>query len=173
MRTALLTLMSTAAVGLWLTQIAAAKAIRYPEQGVPAFVIDLPSGWRATVYKDEGLQVEQEMLVRRQILILSILDKPEEVRDRSLAEIATGVITGSMYPSFTRREPGSIAGYKGEAFFSAVEHPVGQLVLILTLVRLDPQHVVAMTTIADKSSPDWEKAALQAIISSIKIIVSK
>jgi hypothetical protein len=170
---ALLTLMSTAVVAFWLTQIAAAEPIRYPEQGVPAFVIDLPSGWRATVYKDEGLQVEQDMFVRRQILILSILDRPEEVRDRSLADIATGVITGSMYPSFTLREPGSIAGHKGEVFFSSVEHPVGRVDLILTLVRLDPQHVAAMTTIADKSSPEWERAALQAIIGSIKIIVSK
>jgi hypothetical protein len=156
-----LVLALTAAMVLAISLPAQAEPIVHPAQGLPHFVVDPPSGWRASSMAGGTLKFEPTE-PGGHFLLLFLLDVPEQVKDRSLSDIASQFFEASDYPPFVKRESASVDGRSGETFHSSiVDRRGGSTSLAITLVRLDELRVAALVTGFSSYSTQGEKDALR------------
>jgi hypothetical protein len=162
-----------AAIILAISPPARAEPIVHPAQGLPHFVVDLPSGWRASKMEGGTLKLEP-LQPAAHFVLLFILDVPEQVKDRSLSEIASQFFEAADFPPFAQRQSGSVDGRHGETFQSSLtDRRGGSTSLTITLVRLDALDVAALVTGFSQSSTQAEKDALQALVARVRIVTAR
>jgi hypothetical protein len=163
----------TAAIVLAIDQPVQAEPIVHPAQGLPHFVVEPPSGWRTSSMAGGTLKLEPTE-PGAHFLLLFLLDVPQQVKDRSLSDIARQFFEASDYPPFAKREPGSVDGRSGETFHSSiVDRRGGSTSLVITLVRLDDLHVAALVTGFSSCSTQGEKDALRALVDQVRIVTAR
>jgi hypothetical protein len=151
------------AFGLALPSATQAEPVRIPTTGVPAFAFDAPAGWRITYDQHSNLGFVRAS-VAMQLTVLADAD-----RKRPLDALAAEVIKAAEFPASARQQAGAIAGRAGQTYFtSKIENGVRTL-LDFTLARLDPAHVACLARIKREHAAPAEVAALDALISAVRL----
>jgi hypothetical protein len=120
----------------WLTAAGLpiqAKDIRYPQNGIKAFVISLSPGWDTkedTV--NGGIQVFPN---EHWGAVYLTMTQDQQYAGRPLKELATAIGAVAGISDITKQEPAVVSGMKGEAFYGQLKNPKG-LVLDAKMVLI-------------------------------------
>jgi hypothetical protein len=153
---------------LGLASAVNAEPVRIPKTGVPAFSFDAPAGWQIVYDKYGNLQFSKaNYSVQMQ---LSIMSGPEVNQNQTLGNLAAGVLKSGGFPPSTRRQAGVIAGRTGQTFFTSKVQNGVRLLLDITLVRLDAEHVACLARMTRYDAARANQAALDVLVSSVRFI---
>ena len=120
-----------------------AQELRLPVTGNPAFVLTLPAGWTSLLDEWGNLRLTHES---RTALIQLSMVTGEDAR-ASYSDLATGILKEAGAEPYSMNGQGAIAGVPGQAFLSKITNANGvTLDLVVTLARLDQDHIAGLVT---------------------------
>jgi len=147
---------------------ASSRNVRFPEQGSPAYAIQVPDAW--SVQNEGRGSVNLTAPDRSSVISLSLIsDRAVELTPAD--ELAKILLEQAKAEPFSRQEPSEIAGLKGSAYYSRVKNPQNQWFNVkLTIVKLDATHAATTSTITIASLTAQQKKVLDTCLKSIKLI---
>ena len=148
---------------VFAAQAASAAAVREPTTGDPAFAFDLPPGWTASSDAQSALRIADDD--HSAFVYLVVMVDPT-----STSNIAADFLAAAGAEPYTATEPGTIAGLPGDAFISRFPGPGGITVALrLVLVKLDPSHCAAQTSVTLPNATPAQIAALTALLAQVRL----
>jgi hypothetical protein len=146
--------------------LAAAKDMRFPEQGEIAFVLHIADAWDAT---PDGVN-----------LILKSPDKSSAVslavaKDKAAAvmpydDLAKAILAAAAAKPFSKHEPGAIGAIKAEAYYSTlVNHNKTTVSLKLLIIEVAQSHVVTETIMTTANLSPTQRNSLDAVVKGITL----
>src|SRR5579871_6430921 len=143
-----------------LSPSASAQSRNVPEQGRPAFSIDVPKGWSAS-YDDFG-NLTLASADRSAFILISMISGEEAGKDYDA--IARTILDSAGADPSTNRLPGSAAGLNGVVYLSTLPTKAGSLSFRETLVRIDEAHIGSVAVIAKMDLAADASANLKATL---------
>jgi len=143
---------------------AAAKFVRFPESGKPAWEVHVPEEWVVKKGVNQNLMAFSPDTRAR--LVVQVL--PSE---GSLDEFATIAMNVAHADGWKKKRPITISGFKGFDYFSAMGNSHGNRFNIeMMIVRIDAAHVGVCDLLIDVGISGGEMAAGHQIVGALKIV---
>ena len=143
---------------------AAAKFVRFPASGSPAWEVHVPEDWSVQKGKNENLMAfSADMRVR---VVVQVLPS-----SGSLDDFATTAMSVGHATPWSRKRPIAISGHKGFNYFSSMGNAAGnRFNLEMMIVRVDAGHVGVCDLLSDVDVPGGELAAGRKVIGAMKLV---
>lgn len=153
---------------LFTAQAAAAREVRFPATGNPAFSFRMPDDWTTDEGDDDSLVVTSADRIMAFTVMLETSTDPFD--DDVLDEIAKVALKVAKAAPPKRKEAASISGFQGFSYASATTNDAGAVVrLTLYLIRIDKTHLAICSRLeAADNSPAQRKVA-DEVLRSMKI----
>ncbi len=142
------------------------ETVHLPKTGVPAFSVDVPTGW--TYDYDQSGNLQFTSGDHSTALQLSMIVDPS-VGTTPLSSMATLVFESAGAEPYSKNEPSTLAGHAGEAFYGNLIINNKLLHMEVVLAKLDNSHAACLTTLSRDGATPEQLAALNALIGLIQL----
>jgi hypothetical protein len=156
-----------AAGALGVAPAARADVYRVPLTGSPALAVDAPAGWRGEA--DPQGRIVLTANDGSGIVELILIADPKLATMKE-ADMAAELFKSLGVPPYTRSEPDTIGGVRGQAFIGGKAGSGGAFGVRLVLVRLDPTRMVLMVETTREPMTAAQSAALKQLIGRISLV---
>jgi hypothetical protein len=141
-----------------------AKEVRFPETGVPAYVIVLPDEWTAQPAEQGNLLL---MSPKRTAVLVVLLAESSEPLDKIAKE---GLEQAPAVPD-GRKEPVEISGCEGFTWYGTIKNAKDlTLNLEMSIVRIDPEHVASASILLARDITPADESTARLVRSGLKLI---
>ena len=155
-------------LGCLATGSAQAEQIRFPKTGLNAFIIDTPAGWVAKEDQYNGLQLLPADS-RTSVYLSMVLDR--QYADKPMEDLALAIGKPSNITSFSKREPITISGLSGTAFYAQMKNANGTLLDVkMIIVPLGPALWATETLLSSRGLTSAQAASLNQAVRGIAIV---
>lgn len=156
-------------LALGLVQAAArGETLRLPDKGDPAFTVDVPDGWIALDDLQGTLRLGAKD--RSCVLHLSIMSGPGSGL-KLLTGVAALYLEHKGFQSYSSTRSGWLDGRPAEVFFATTgERSGGVLNIMLTLAKLDSEHIASMARVTTGQANPGQLAAADELISRVRLV---
>jgi hypothetical protein len=146
--------------------LAAAKDLRFPEQGEVAFVLHIPDAWEAT---PNGVNLILKSPDKTSALSLSVVeDKAAAVLPYD--DVAKVILSAANAKPFSKHEPGTIDGIKAEAYYSTlINDKKTNVSLKLLIIEVVQTYVVTETIMTAPNLSAAQQKSLDAVVKGITL----
>ena len=138
-----------------------------PPTGTPAYEVDVPDGWQVT--RDDQGNLYLLAADHSGGLVLNMV-ADIDTASISLDDLAAQSMVAAQAPPVSRKEPGSVGGISGMAYYSSIPEPSGAVSLKLILVKVDASHVASEGRILNNSATADQAAAVDALAARVHFV---
>ncbi len=138
-----------------------------PPTGTPAYEVDAPDDWQVT--RDDQGNLYLLAADHSGGLVLNMVANIDTAT-LNLDDLAAQSMVAAQAPPVSRKEPGSLGGISGMAYYSSIPEPSGAVSLKLILVKVDASHVASEGRILNNSATPAQAAALDALAARVHFI---
>lgn len=143
---------------------AAAKFVRFPASGKPAWEVHVPEDW--TVKKGVNQNLMAFSSDTRVRIVVQVLPSAG-----NLDEFATIAMQVAHADPWSKKRPVAFSGFKGFDYSSAMGNSAGNRFNIeMMVVRIDADHVGVCDLLTDVSVPSGEMAVGRQVVGALKLV---
>ena len=155
-------------VGCLVAGTAQAEQIRFPKTGPAAFIIDMVPGWTSKEDNYNGMQLLPPDS-RTSVYLSMVLD--QAYADKPLEELALAIGAPSKITSFSKREPITISGMTGMAFYGKMTNANGTVLDVkMNIIPLGPALWATETLLSSQGLNSAQVASLNQAVKGIAIV---
>jgi hypothetical protein len=155
-------------LGCLIAGSAQAEQIRFPKTGPNAFVITMAPGWTSKEDQYNGLQLLPPDN-RTSVYLSMVLD--QAYADKSLEELALAIGAPSKITSFAKREPITISGMSGMAFYGKMTNANGTVLDVkMNIIPLASALWATETLLSSQGLNSAQIASLNQAVQGIAIV---
>ena len=161
-------LLALDAVTTGLASPAAAKDLRYPENGPVAFQLHLPDGWSAQA--DNGKIMQVTGPDHSAAMLLTVLPETERSLKQTPDEVAAALFAGAKAQQFSKHEKGAIGGVPADSYNSwMLDHSGQQEWMKINVIKSLHGYMVLETILTSPTIDSAQRAVLAAVLKGITL----
>jgi hypothetical protein len=155
-------------LGCLVAGSAQAEQVRFPATGPNAFVIDMVPGWTSKGDQYNGMQLLSADHTTS-VYLSMVLD--QEYADKPLEELALAIGKPSQITSFSKREPITISGMKGMAYYAQMKNANGTVLDVkMNIIPLGPALWATETLLSAQGLTAAQIAGLNQAVKAIAVV---
>jgi hypothetical protein len=155
-------------LGCLVAGSAQAEQIRFPKTGPNAFVITMAPGWTSKEDTYNGLQLLAADS-RTSVYLSMVLD--QQYADKPMEDLALAIGAPSKITAFSKREPITISGLSGMAFYAQMTNANGTVLDVkMNIIPLGPALWATETLLTSQGLTSAQVASLNQAVEGIAIV---